>query len=42
MADKKEPFGGKRAAPFGKGGKREEKKEEPAKKTPAKTTAKKK
>ena len=41
MAEKKEPFGGKRAAPFGKGGTREEKKEEPAKKAPAKkTTAK--
>jgi hypothetical protein len=39
MAEKKEPFGGKRAAPFGKKG--EEKKEE-AKKAPAKKTAAKK
>ena len=34
MAEKKEAFGGKKAAPFGKGGKQEKK--EPAKKTAAK------
>jgi hypothetical protein len=36
---KKEPFGGKKAVPFGKKG---EEKKEPAKKTPAKKTARKK
>ena len=39
MAEKKEPFGGKRAAPFGKKGEKEDNKE---KKAPAKKTAAKK
>jgi hypothetical protein len=41
MAEKKTPFGGKQAAPFGKGGKREEKKEEPKKATKSAKTTKK-
>lgn len=32
MAAKKEAFGGKKAAPFGKGGERKEEKKPPAKK----------
>jgi len=30
MAEKKEAFGGKKAAPFGKGGKQQEEKKQPA------------
>jgi len=40
MAEKKEPFGGKKAAPFGKGGK-QEKPAEKAEKSAKKTTSKK-
>jgi len=35
MPAKKEPFGGKKAAPFGKGGKQEEPKKEAPKKAAA-------